>query len=170
MGGYPVCVPYALNSVVGAPFVLADGGVFANNPTLCAYVEARKKTDTCNLANDKQIMVLSRGTGKTSRPYEYHDAKDWGLVGWARPVLDIMMSGVSETVDYQMRQVFKTLKHPKRYLRIAPDLNGEVSADMDDASKANMMRLDELGRTTFTRHDAELKAFVRLLVATGDAG
>jgi hypothetical protein len=30
-------------------------------------------------------------------------AKDWGLVGWARPMLDILLSASAEVVHYQMR-------------------------------------------------------------------
>lgn len=84
-------------------YPLIDGGVFANNPALCAYAEARqifKKTA-------KDIFILSLGTAttewncknqdereKSQKPYHYNEAKDWGKFGWIRPVLDIMTQGL----------------------------------------------------------------------------
>ena len=66
----------------------------------------------------KDMAILSLGTGYKKKPYNYRRAKDWGQLGWARPVIDIMMSGVSETVDYQLKQIFDAVGKPKQYLRI----------------------------------------------------
>ena len=107
-----------VKSQTDIPYPLVDGGVFANNPALCAYAEAR-----ANLPGKPQaaeMVVLSIGTGNVETPYYYRQAKDWGLIEWAKPLLDILMSAVTETVDYQMHQIFKTVNAPKsqpRYLR-----------------------------------------------------
>ena len=95
-------------------YPLIDGGVFVNNPTLCAYSEARTwKFDTNrDKPTASQMMILSLGTGGTDKSFEYRKAKDWGAVQWIVPIIDIMMSGVAETVDYQLKQISMPLENP----------------------------------------------------------
>lgn len=131
-------------------YPLIDGGVFANNPALCAYAEARTfkvlshgqaAPEVCTA---KTMFVLSLGTGKVEHSYTYKEAKDWGPLGWAKPVLDIMMSGVAETVDYQLAQIFASVGKSKQYVRIEPDL-GNANPDLDDASGKNLAALKSAG-------------------------
>jgi len=49
--------------------------------------------------------VVSLGTGSLERPIPYNDAKDWGLVHWARPILNVLMDGNADTTCYQLDQV-----------------------------------------------------------------
>jgi patatin-like phospholipase/acyl hydrolase len=85
---------------LGTPFPLIDGGVFVNNPALVAYSEVRnmelENIDESPMAKD--MMIVSIGTGSTSKQYEYKKVKDWGAVGWIKPIIEIMMSGNSQTV------------------------------------------------------------------------
>src|SRR6266849_5514369 len=74
-------------------YALVDGGLFANNPALCALVEAR------TLFGNDDILLVSLGTGASTRPLSYRKTKHWGVAGWAKPVLDIAFDGVSSTVD-----------------------------------------------------------------------
>lgn len=90
-------------------------------------------------------------------------AKSWGLVGWARPILDIVMSGVSETVDYQLKQVFESVGKPKQYLRVNANLL-KASADMTNIDKENLVNLKEDGAWIAQEFDEELDAFVELLI------
>ncbi|NOX56020.1 MAG: patatin [Planctomycetes bacterium] len=152
-----------VRSRTGVSFPLIDGGVFANNPTLCAYAEARKlwQVDAKNLA------ILSLGTGGVRKPYYYKEAKDWGLVGWVRPVIDIMMSGVAETVDYQVQKIFESVKRPEQYLRINVELTPSrlrpgMSPDMDDASTENLNGLRELGEELAEEYEDALGQFIKL--------
>ena len=75
-----------LLSVTGVPYPCIDGGVFANNPSLCAYAEVRKKFEGNPAAKD--MAILSIGTGYVKKSYEYKDAKDWGTVEWIKPLID----------------------------------------------------------------------------------
>ncbi len=142
-------------------YPLIDGGVFANNPSLCAYAEARGFP---NSPTAKDMVLLSLGTGQSKVPYYYREAKDWGLAEWAKPVIDIMMSGVSETVDYQLQQMYAAVRKPNHYLRIQPQLR-HASPEMDNASMENMAALKELGSYTAEEKKKELAAFAKLLVA-----
>jgi patatin-like phospholipase/acyl hydrolase len=147
-------------------YPLIDGGVFANNPTLCAYSEAR--THTFDAARKKptasEMAILSLGTGNVDTPYYHKNAKDWGVAQWIKPLIDIMMSGVSETVDYQLRQIYKAVDKPKQYLRVDPDL-GLASREMDDASTENLRNLKEAGLDSAKKMEKELTEFAKLLIA-----
>ncbi len=109
------------------------------------------------------MVILSLGTGYKKKPYNFRRAKDWGQLGWARPVIDIMMSGVSETVDYQLRQVFDAVGAPKQYLRINGKLD-KSSLELDDASKENLAALKKDGEKLAHQFDKKLDEFVDLLI------
>lgn len=125
--------------------VLVDGGVFANNPAMCAWAEARRI-----YADAEDFLVVSLGTGELSRPYAYEDAVGWGLAGWVRPVLDVMFDGVSDATDYQLRQLMPT-RQPRRYYRLQTKLV-IGNDDMDDASNTNLKALKELAEELIQKH------------------
>ena len=81
----------------GDYWALIDGGVFANNPATCALVEARSQFPDAG-----DYLVCSLGTGALTRRIHYDEACNWGVARWAKPVLDIVLDSVSETVDYQL--------------------------------------------------------------------
>ena len=153
--------PARVKSLTNVPYPLIDGGLFANNPALCAYAEARNFPKKPTAAN---MLILSLGTGEVKKPYPYQTAKDWGLLGWAVPVIDIMMSGGSETVHYQLRQIYDTIKarkdYPLPYLRIDPSL-GAATEEMDDASPENLIALRDAGQKAAEDNVQELRKFAR---------
>ena len=75
-----------------------------------------------------------------------------------------MMSGVSEVVDYQLKQIYSAVKSPSQYLRINTAFPINVNSEMDDASLENMNALKELGTETGQRYDNKLDGFVKLLI------
>ncbi|MEQ8787340.1 MAG: patatin-like phospholipase family protein [Pirellulaceae bacterium] len=146
---------------IGYPII--DGGVFANNPSLCAYAEARKLFGY----RAAQMAILSVGTGAVRKSYFHEEAKDWGAIGWMKPLVDIMMSGVSETVDYECRQAFEAVNVPEQYLRINVEMDRlppGVSSDLDDAQDRNLRGLAELGAETAERFSTQLDNFAQLLI------
>ncbi len=163
--------PALAKSFAGNEFPLVDGGVFANNPTLCAYAEARqifesgieeRRARGKKMASASEMFILSVGTGTVKVPYQYEKAKSWGLAGWARPVIDIMMSGVSDTVDFQLQQIFDAVGHPENYIRLMPDLAG-ASEDMSNASTENLLALKNAGFKAAEKFDAELERAATIL-------
>jgi predicted acylesterase/phospholipase RssA len=111
-------------------YALVDGGVFANNPAMCAYADAHR------FEEGAEIVIVSLGTGQLERPIRYEDAKDWGMLEWARPVLDVVFDGVADTTDYELRQ----LMSDDRYFRLQTTL--DIGSDaLDDASQTNMRAL-----------------------------
>lgn len=149
-----------VKSLTEVSYPLIDGGVFVNNPTLCAFAEVQNKYKT----PVGEMAILSLGTGFSKKEYDYDKAKDWGMIQWVKPIIDIMMSGVSEVVDYQLRQIFEGLDASDQYLRINTKLPIDVSPDMDDASPENLQALKELGTYTAQNFNTQLDALVELLV------
>ena len=136
-------------------FSLVDGGVFATNPAMCAFAEVRRHRP------DAEVVLLSLGTGQLTRPLPYDDVKDWGLVEWARPILDVVFDGVSDTVDYQLDQ----LLGDGRYWRLQVALDGGASDDLDDASAENLRRLKLKGEELVADSRRELDAALAAIQA-----
>lgn len=150
-------------------YTLVDGGLFANNPTLCAYAEARnsfKRQDGYSSITAADMLILSLGTGSNKKVYPYKKAKNWGLAEWVKPVIDIMMCGVSETVDYQVRQIYDAIECPNQYVRIEAALPNSVEADMDDASPENMRALKKHGEALTKNYRKEIDEFLKKLISS----
>jgi hypothetical protein len=110
--------------------VLVDGGVFANNPAVSAYAEAKKRFP------GKDLRVVSIGTGQSERPIPYDSAAEWGKLGWAVPTIDIVFDGVSDAADYQLRHILEE----DEFHRFEVPLRAASDA-MDDASDQNLTAL-----------------------------
>ncbi len=142
--------PHHVASLGGLETSGIDGGLFANNPTMCAVVEALKifgskgNDGRPRLLEMDELFILSIGTGVIKRPYFFRKAQNWGLLPWVAPIIDIMMTGVAETVDYQLRKLYSALQRPEQYVRIMPDL-GTASDEMDDVSPKNLQALNQAG-------------------------
>lgn len=132
-------------------YALVDGGVFASNPAMCAYVEAIKL-----FPEEKEFMVVSLGTGELTRPIYYDDAKDWGVARWARPILNVVLSGVSDTVDYQLRKLLPVKHGLKRYYRFQVVLDN-ASDDMDNTEPGNLRALKLYGEGIIKNQADELQ-------------
>jgi len=161
-----------VKSEYGTPYPLIDGGVFANNPAMCAYAEARSIPFSTVLQDPeksdkpyaKDMIIVSIGTGSTSKPYQYSDAKDWGMIEWIQPIIDIMMSGNSETVSYQLRKIWETTGTPDNYIRLEPSLY-EANSRMDDASIKNLRALHEAGLKYVSDNSVLLDSLADKLIA-----
>ena len=145
--------PQLVNEADGERYALVDGGVFANNPSMCAYAEI--------LSEDRRadVLVVSLGTGQLNRPIHYADAKDWGLLGWARQIFKVVLDGVSDTTDYELEQ----LLGPERHARLQIELIG-ASDDLDDASPQNIANLETKARELIAANDAQIDQVCAALV------
>jgi len=149
-----------VKSDTSIPYPLIDGGVFANNPAMCAYAEARELPGN---PKAKDMFILCLGTGKVEKSYHYKEAKDWGMIEWVKPLLEILMSGSAETIDYQLGQIFDAVGKPNQYVRIEPPLR-DASAEMDDASRENLNALRDAGRECAEENDALLNRIAKTLI------
>jgi len=117
-------------------YALVDGGVFVNNPSMAAYAEA------CNLyPAASKFVVVSVGTGDRQDRITYAQAKDWGLIGWAKQIVPVLMDSVSEATDYELSQMPGCT-----YYRLqVPNLPAEA-ADMDNVTAENIANLQTIAR------------------------
>jgi len=120
-------------SIGGRSVLGVDGGVFANNPTICAFIEAR------NLFKTDDIVVISIGTGLTRLSFPRQ--KRWGVLQWASPfdhipLMEAMFDGQSSTVSHQMEQILDG-----RFFRFEFNLDKYTHVTMDDASAANQQAI-----------------------------
>jgi patatin-like phospholipase/acyl hydrolase len=163
-----------IKSLSGQTFGLIDGGVFANNPALCAYAEARninfsevfKDKEKPVNPTAKEMMIVSLGNGEVKQPYPYGKFKNAGVLKWIKPLIDIMMSGNSETVDYQLKQLYKTLPPEdfKDYYRIQPEIL-TADNDLDNGKKKNLLALYRDGIAAVDKNKEQLNTIADKLIA-----
>lgn len=137
----------------GAQRPLIDGGVFANNPGMCAMASARTL-----FPDAKNFLVVSLGAGETKREIPYPKAKNWGLMGWARPLLYILFDGVSDSVDYELEQ-----EVGKNYFRFQVEIGDAANDDMDDVRPENIAGLERLAEKLIGREKARLDQVAAIL-------
>lgn len=113
---------------------LVDGGMAINNPSISAYIEARK------LYPSSKINLLSVGTGRRVRPYLYKKVRNWGVVNWITKITNFMLVASAKGVEYQAKTLYET-ELDGNYLRVEPILRKDVDDEMSNASKKNIERL-----------------------------
>ncbi len=138
-------------------YALIDGGVFANNPAMCAYSEAKKV-----FGKDEEILLVSIGTGQLTRQISYYESKDWGVLEWARPLLSVVFDGVSATVEYQLNQLLSDDDNLKNYFRFQTSL--EIGSDnMDDVTNTNLRALKIKGEDMIKHNEDNLRTLCKVL-------
>ncbi|WP_026781977.1 patatin-like phospholipase family protein [Pleomorphomonas koreensis] len=172
----PTYLPPALVTTRGRPTTLIDGGVFAGDPALAAYVEAVKARRRAGIADDGDILLVSIGTGLSVRGYAGADVARWGALGWidpraGAPIVSVLMHGQASTVAYQLNALINppdvTLPDGlrtvpggdparQRYFRFNARLDGSAGDAMDDASPAGLAALEEVAARIIEAQSAEL--------------
>ena len=143
---------------------LIDGAMFANDPSLCALVEARKtKFEKHEHPTIKNVYLVSIGTGKSKEGLNPKKAGNWGVAGWAVPVVDILMTASPEIVGYQLKQLFEVSGCSDCYVRLTPELY-KANPEMDDVSKDNIKNLKEDGKQYITKNAGTLDKIVENLL------
>ena len=144
---------------------LIDGGVFANQPAVCAFAQARALGWPVD-----EICMLSLGTGYQTRPYRFDDVKDWGPVQWINPmkgapIISILMQGQSDSTDWNMLQILGETG----FCRLDGKLDPKRGSDeMDDASRENLNALTTLAREIISKNDAAIDFWAQSLTDLTD--
>jgi uncharacterized protein len=138
-------------------WALVDGGTYANNPAMVAYAEA------LHLTPGSDVVMASLGTGTLTRPIPYADAKHWGLLGWARPILDVVFDGVSRTTDYEIHQLLPPDGARQRYFRFQLPLT-KASDELDNTDPENLNDLKEQAEHLVTEQQATIASLCAQLV------
>lgn len=130
---------------------LIDGGIAANNPSMCALAEAIKDKIPLN-----EIYLISIGTGLPNRGNSSPDktgesSQNWGSIEWLNNgLVDHIFSGNMEASHYLCNQILG-----KNYIRVNSYLD-DAKDDMDDISNVNIKNLKETGNKWFDLHGASV--------------
>jgi predicted acylesterase/phospholipase RssA len=141
-------------------FALIDGGTFANNPAMCAVAEAICETRFNKRLDD--VFMVSLGTGEQTRPLNYQTVKNWGLLGWAQPILSVVFHGVSDTVNYQTNLILNSGARAKRHYRLQIQLEGDTY-QLDDTRPETIRTLKSLADDLIKNHDRDIDDICRKL-------
>jgi hypothetical protein len=115
-----------------------DGGVAANDPTMCALAEAIKIW-----GDEVPIKVLSIGTGKLYKHIDGEKAfnKRWGAIQWFGDgdFINILLD--STTATYQAQEILG-----ENYCRVNDSLEPfRITEEIDDASSTNYSNMVNMG-------------------------
>lgn len=132
---------------------LIDGGVFVNNPALAGFIEAVSMG-----CKPEEVVVVSFGTGIATRQIPYEKAKDWGAIGWVRPIISVMMDGQADSADFHLRQLLPDEREgaAQRYFRFDTVLELALD-DLDAANAANIAALKQEAEQILEAQAAEFK-------------
>jgi hypothetical protein len=157
--------PAAIRNRDGDCYAAVDGGVFANNPSMCALVAAYRLYP--DLLKGQPVLLLSLGTGALERPIPYRQARNWGELRWLHPVLSILMDGNADTVCYELDQLLGSKQHVRIEISTGtdPSLPYTANEDFDCATPDNIARLEGLAAHLIAARQDKLDPVIALLQA-----
>ncbi|HAU29304.1 MAG TPA: hypothetical protein DCW68_04235 [Rhodospirillaceae bacterium] len=123
-----------------------DGGLFANNPSMVALIDAYKRLNE----NSNDILLVTLGTGFETLHYSCEKLQGKGVLGWAYALIDMMMKGQSDVAHHHCQKV---LGEGHRYFRMDYPVDCEhlppeakPSIALDNAKPDNIQKLQNFGK------------------------
>ena len=150
---------------------LVDGGVFVNNPTIAATIEALKRTEGEPL-RPEDLLVISIGTGQHERGFDAGEVAGWGALSWIAPregseppLIGAMLDGQSDASDHWAHILLNhepgtrvargaAIGAGPRYFRWQVDLPGPVP--LDGIKPEHLARLRDAGETLIESRAGEI--------------
>lgn len=146
-------------------YTLVDGGLVANNPANLAILEAQiSRQENQQALNIEDILVVSLGTGSLTSVYPYDQVKNWGLLQWTKPLLNMVLDGGSEVVAGELERLFEATNkgHKTSYYRFQPFLKSELE-DIDNAKPENLRQLQTLANILIQEKNQEIDELCSIL-------
>ncbi|KAH3767305.1 patatin family protein [Pelomyxa schiedti] len=101
-----------------------DGGVFASNPAFAALPLIIGTNPQALGFSPSQVVLLSLGTGRTSKSYFDPSFKDGGVIKWGPRVVDLFQSGAEGLCEWACQMTLSD-----RYHRVSPILSSDIKLD-----------------------------------------
>lgn len=120
-----------------------DGGMFANNPSVCALVEALQ-----NLNKDiKDIKLFSISTPQPDLQLKESNlipslALQKGVIGWNEKLVSMALQGTAQRDAF----VAKFMMKDSNYLRLEPNCTANTPKGMDSCSMKDKSELIRMGK------------------------
>lgn len=114
------------------PYCLIDGAMVGNNPSIHAYIEAKK------MFPEDEIIVVSIGTGSKTKPYFFKDIKKWSILKWASNLFGIISDGQNDASEYLCGEILGD-----KYYRFNFPLPNDLD-EMDNVSDPYINRIEEV--------------------------
>lgn len=142
-----------------------DGGVFGNNPSMCALAQTQdtrcyKSPPALHGApapGIPQVVLLSVGTGLHLK-YIVGTANDWGFWQWKRHLVDVFEEGTVGIAHYQCKQLLGD-----RYHRLNPAFEAGKVFKTDDADPQTTKELIDIATGWANRPEGEFADAVTFL-------
>lgn len=131
-------------------YLLADGGLWANNPSLAAVIDAQRRLNI----QLPDIRILSLGTGHAKTCYGVSTDRNWGLLnGWkGKEFISFLMSLQAQTTGNYLQLMLG----PEQILRLDFDSNGPLPLDDCSALDDLVSNADRM----FTHNSSKIKEFL----------
>ena len=101
-----------------------DGGVFASNPALVAYSQARARW------GDEDLVLVSLGTGIPKVKSETGKPED-DIGWWLKNIFKIFLDGQEESVDNALENIASNPNNKLAYFRFDCEVEGKKGAETD---------------------------------------
>lgn len=147
----PTFFPAHVMRVGVADLPLVDGGVVAASPAASALTEAIRlnREEGLERSMDDYVMV-SLGTGVSTRHISIEEGLSWGPWDWAIPLFDIVFDGNRQAVNYMCRNLLT----PENYIRVQVRLDA-ASSDMDNADPTNINALAAIAQNYMAQDEGK---------------
>jgi len=139
----------------GDKYLLADGGLWANNPAFVAVIDARKRLEVS--IDDLRVLTIGTGIAKQFYPIKKHASK-WGY-GWGFATkwghgkfIEMLLNLQSQNANNMLNLTLSA----EQILRINFESDRKLPLDSPDELKDLITRADH----AFTHQSARIKSFI----------
>jgi uncharacterized protein len=146
---------------------LIDGGLVANNPAHLAILEAQiSKQENKQVLNLEEVLVVSLGTGSLTSVYPYNEVKNWGLLQWGIPLLNMVFDAGSEVIAGELERLFASSDQALKnsYYRFQTFLPSDLEV-IDNTKPENIRQLKALANQLITKKSHEIDEVCSLLTS-----
>ena len=109
--------------------------------------------------------MVSLGTGSLTSVYPYNEVKNWGLLQWGRPLLNIMFDGSSEVVAGELERLFASSnpENTSSYYRFQTFLDTELE-EIDKTTLRNIRELKIAAQQMINQNSKKIDELCSLLL------